>query len=281
MKRIALVTYKKQPTLNDSDALVVPQLATRGIEAVATPWDDTAVDWKHFDAAILRSPWDYHTRVDEFRAWLASLTSQSVPVWNDPETVFSNMDKSYLLRLSERGIPIVPTLRVASIDDVALPDDWKRIIIKPIFGASAYGIQHFDRDDIRAWTKHLTTLLKHGAALIQPFLPHIENGEYSLLYFDGVYSHTVKKTPKRGEFRTQPEYGGLEEAVVAPTSALETGAKIMKEFAPPPLYTRIDGVVVDDMFLLMELELIEPYLFLEFDTNAPTAFADAIAKRLH
>lgn len=280
MKRVALVTYTKQPALNDSDALVVPQLAARGIDAVAVPWDKKAADWKHFDAVILRSPWDYHTRVDEFRAWLNHLDSLSVPVYNDTATVFGNMDKSYLLTLASQGVPVVPTMRVDAGEPVTLPDDWDHIIIKPVFGASAYGIQHFDRENTRAWTKHLNALLKHGAALIQPFLSTIEDGEYSLLYFDGVYSHTVKKTPKRGEFRTQPEFGGLEESVPASATMRQTADMIMRALATPPLYTRIDGVVVDGTFLLMELELIEPYLFLEFDTHAPQKFADAIAKRL-
>jgi hypothetical protein len=289
MPTIAFVTYTGAPDLTAGDRRVVAPLRAHGITTVAAAWDDPAVDWRTFDGVILRSTWNYHHRPAAFAAWLDRLTAANVPVWNAPALVRWNMDKRYLHDLARQGVPVVPTVFVdggAAIDLPALlaTNGWQEAVIKPRVSASAYRTQTVTPQTAANFQAELADIAAQHGALIQPFMPQIRAGEWSLVYFGEHYSHAVIKTPAPDAIFVQEELGGTTRPATASADFIRQGwaaiiaAMTITGQTDPPLYTRVDAVVVAGQLTLMELELIEPALFLS--DGAAARFADAIAGRL-
>lgn len=279
MKRIAFVTFRDQPSLTSSDVTVVPLLKKLGIEVEARPWDDSSIEWTGYTAVILRSAWNYHLSPAKFHEWLRLLESANVPIWNKRLTIQWNTNKLYLFHLESQGIHILPSYLCTHIDlhTILSVRKWKTIIVKPVVGASAHHIKKFSSIWACLWIPYVWYLLRSGPVIIQKYMKEVTRGEYSLIFFDKKFSHAVKKTPKSGEFRSQEEYGGSDESVVVPANIIKQAQKVLETIAEPLLYTRVDGLVIDDTFYLMELELCEPDLFLKTDIQAPQRFANAIA----
>ncbi|MEA2604938.1 MAG: hypothetical protein QOF89_5930 [Acidobacteriota bacterium] len=280
--RIAFVTSAAWADLSPDDRLAAAELSRRGIEVQPAVWDDPEVDWSGFDRAILRSCWDYHLRLPEFLAWLDRIEHSGVPLWNPPSLVRFNADKSYLGDLAAAGVPVVSTLRLergASADLSAILDEqgWAEAVVKPAVSASAFRTRRLRREEAGAVQPELAEMLAGSAVLIQPFLPEIQTrGEWSFLFFAGEYSHAVLKRPGEGDFRVQQELGGSA-VVESPDPRLLAQARAVVEHIPGPwLYVRVDGIELEAGFVLMELELIEPSLFLVADPEAPGRFADAV-----
>ncbi len=249
----ALVTCARLPQLTDDDRLFAAALRENGAEPRAVVWDDPAVDWTSFDAIVLRSTWDYHLRIGEFLAWLDALEACGAKVWNPVPLLRWNTDKSYLRDLD---VPRVPTAFVPRGGDVrrAMREHgWRRAVVKPSVSATAY--ETFIVEDGQSCPSPVREVL------VQPFLHEIvRDGEWSLLFFGGEYSHAVLKRARPGDFRVQNDFGGTFE-VREPGAAVVDGAARVLAAVPPALYARVDGVVIDGVFTLMELELIEPVLF--------------------
>lgn len=257
--RIALVTWSGLPQLAADDQLVGEELSRDGHDVVATVWDDAQVAWQSFDAIVIRSTWDYHKRVDEFRAWLAALGD--APLWNPRAVVERNLHKSYLLDLPNS----VPTRIVQPGERV---DVRERAVVKPTISATAFRTEIVDRPFVAAFE-----------ALVQPFVEEITTkGEWSLIFLGGDFSHAVLKRPRAGDFRVQSDFGGSAEAANPPRALIDDARAVLATIGEPCLYARVDGVERDGRLLLMELELTEPSLFLDRDSNAPRRFADAIAR---
>ena len=224
MKRVAVATYAERPGLAPGEFPLAR--ATAGtVELVPTPWDDTQVDWSTFDAVLLRSCWDYHLRHGEFLDWLDRVEQRGQTILNPPSLVRWNSDKRYLRDLAEGGHRVVETEWIASGDDPALADrldrrGWQQVVVKPSVSASATDTWQLHRRDADAHDARVRTLTARGAVMMQPFLPEIvERGEWSLVYFDGNFSHAVVKRPAAGEFRVQAEFGGAIRAHEAPGRA--------------------------------------------------------------
>lgn len=282
LSRIAFVTHRGRPDLADDDRLAAVEISRRGARVEAAVWDDPQVDWSVFDRIVLRSCWDYHLRLPEFLGWLGGLERAGAPVWNPPAVVRGNADKGYLVELASAGVPVVPTVRVergAAADLASILDErgWTDAVVKPAVSASAFLTRRVRRGEAVEAQADFDHLLTLSAALVQPFLPEIRSrGEWSLLFFAGEHSHAVLKRPGAGDFRVQTELGGSTLAQ-KPSPALVAQARQVLEHIPGPwLYARVDGVEVDGTFLLMELELIEPSLFLACDPQAPARFASAV-----
>ena len=278
MSRVAFVTFRGRSDLNRSDAMVVPLLAKLGVIVDAKAWDDHSVDWSVYDAVILRSCWNYHVRAMQFWKWLEMLDKKKVHVWNKPAVVRKNTNKSYLFDLESAGVRIVPSMFFSkmNMDSIRQAKQWNFLVIKPVVGASSYGIKKFSSKSIFLWVPYLSYLLFKGSVIVQKYVESVQSGEYSLIFFDKKYSHAVKKIPKVGDFRSQEDFGGKDVSVVVPKSIIEQAKHILDIIDEPLLYARVDGLVENGQFVLMELELTEPYLFLERDRRAPKRFADAI-----
>jgi len=283
MKSVALVTSAEFPHLTESDRLLIQPLKDHGFKPHAVCWDED-IDWKQFDTVILRSCWDYHTRVKEFLNWLHMLELQKIPVWNPVSVVLGNYKKTYLKELEAKGIPIVPTVWLETnsyynLKDILLSHQWERAIIKPTVGSGAYNLMLINRDKAAITQEKLDLLLKQSDVMIQPFFKEIQTvGELSIVFIGGQYSHTVLKRPKGDEIRSNDNYGAIEKLVQPSKEVLQEAIKIYQTVQYPLLYARVDGIIVKNIFRLMEFELIEPSLFLQHFSQGAATFADAFTK---
>jgi hypothetical protein len=283
MPRAALVTSTKFPNLTDDDRLLLAPLAERGVQADPVVWDDAAADWSSYDAIVLRSTWDYHLKAEKFLRWIDSLADARAPLRNPPTLVRWNVNKAYLRDLDAEGIAIVPTIWPEAGERVRLREKlrelgWKKAVVKPCISATAYCTQLITVEEADSAQALFDELLVGPGVMIQKFMDSIvDDGEWSLIFFDCVFSHAVLKTAASGDFRVQSDFGGSDRVADPPTHVLEAARRILRA-VEPTLYARVDGVVEDSQFHLMELELIEPALFLSAHSAAPERFAGAIAR---
>jgi len=281
--QLALATSAQIPAIHADDAHLAASLIRLGVEPTPCIWSDPAVDWSRFDAVLIRTPWDYFQRFAEFTAWLDRLP---IPTINAMPVLHWNADKRYLLELETLGVDIIPTRLVQGRELVAELASMagKEIVIKPTVSGGAWhtvrGVAG-EPDFMQA----VAQLPVAFAYLIQPFVPEVvADGEWSLLYFDGHYSHAIKKRAAAGDYRVQALFGGSEEVIEPSTSIIASAEKALRAVATlghaDHAYVRVDGVVVDGRFLLMELEMIEPHLFLAHCPEAAERFASNLLRRL-
>jgi len=257
--------------------------AQRGIELKQTIWDDPALDPNAFDAIVIGTTWDYPQRPDEFMATLARLSSQR-PMFNSLATVQWNLSKAYLRDLAARNVRTIPTLwreradaaTIASAFDALQSDE---IIIKPQVGASAWRQVRLKRGEALPGAE----LLPPNACMIQPFLPAIlDEGEYSFLFFNGTFSHCARKLPAKGDYRIQAVFGGYEEIYAPSIDEIAQARSTLDAIDEPLLYARVDMVrLPGDELAVMEVELIEPYLYPDQGPDMGEHFAAALEAMLH
>jgi len=291
MPALALATYAALPTLAPDEHPLVDALIARGIRAEPVVWDDPDVRWDAFDAVLVRSCWDYHLRYDEFFRWVDRVAALGVTFWNPPRTIRWNSKKTYLHDLTIGGVRTVPTFWLepdhartpnASLAGILHDTGWERAVIKPVISASAHDTFRVSIDEARANATLLDARLRgtiaKGGAMVQPFVPEIErDGEWSIQFFGGRYSHSVLKRAARGDFRVQREFGGTHETVHPTPRVLEQAERALRSAPTESVYARVDGVIVAGDLVVTELELLEPSLFLDAHPEAPDRFADAIA----
>jgi hypothetical protein len=284
---IALVTCAEIPELEPDDRLVAGPLRALGVASEPVVWDDPSVDWDRYDLVVLRSPWDYARRHDEFVAWAASVPRLA----NAAEVVEWNTDKRYLAELSAAGVRTVATEWFTPTSVWAPPaaGEW---VVKPSISAGSKDTGRYDLADPqhREWAAtHVRRLQDAGrVVMVQPYLPAVDtHGETAMIFLDGGYSHAIRKGP----MLDGPDTGfqGLykPEAIVArqPTDAEREQAELVMKAIPadlaPTLYARVDLIPGPDGDpVLVELELAEPSLFLDYAEGAADRFAAAIAARL-
>lgn len=285
MPRIALATSSKFPNLTSDDRLLFEPLAQRGIHAEPAIWNDAAQNWASFDAVVLRSTWDYHLLPDKFLRWIDSLAELHVPLWNPHTLVRWNANKTYLRHLDAKAIAIVPTIWPEASDAAPLREKmrehgWTKAVVKPRISATAHRTQLVTVENADGAQSLFDELRTGCGVMIQKFMHSIiAEGEWSLIFFGREFSHAVLKKPASGDFRVQNDFGGTETLLNPPAHALKAAEAILHA-VEAALYARVDGVVEDEEFLLMELELIEPALFLSSHPAATAKFADAIARKL-
>jgi len=281
--RVAFVTSEAYSTLSVDDRLAADALARIGVAVEPAVWTDPSGRWGGFDLVVIRSPWDYHRRAEEFGRWLDRMDAEAVPLWNPAALVRWNADKaSYLRELEGAGIPVVPTERVGrgrALELAAILDrrGWDEVVVKPAVSASAWGTWRASRATAAEADARAAEMLINGDLLVQPFVPEITTaGEWSMVFLGGRFSHAVVKRPADGDFRVQRHCGGSAEAASPPPHLLAAAGRALSAVRWPWLYARVDGVESAGRFLLMELEMIEPSLFLAHAPDAPQAFAEAI-----
>lgn len=280
--RLAFATYSAQPDGEADDRYLVDALAREGVTTESRAWNDPAVHWPSYDAVVLRSTWDYFLQPSRFAEWLDARDADGTRVLNPTSVARWNMDKRYLRELAAAGVAVVPThfAEPGVAPDLAAVMDargWTEVVVKPAISGGAHETWRAARADAAAQQPRVEALADHSAVLVQPFLREIATeGEWSLLFFGGEYSHAARKRPRAGEFRVQKQFGGEYTAGVAPAGAPAAAARVLEaarslagtEGAALP-YARVDGCMVDGQFLLMELEVIEPALF--FTQHPPAA----------
>jgi glutathione synthase/RimK-type ligase-like ATP-grasp enzyme len=282
LRRCAFLTLDEPGDFVIDDEHAVAPLARLGWTVDTVSWRQTRVPWSQFDAVIIRSTWDYWHDIDSFLAVLSGIDRQS-RLANALPLVLWNLEKTYLRDLEARGVGIVPTLwpRAVGADDFTgwsarLGSD--QLVVKPVVGANGEDAWRVAVSDPPSRRERIAARFQDRPALVQPFMPRIlDEGEYSLFFLGGRYSHAILKTPAPGDFRSQEERGAAIQPVQAPAALRDCGARVMNALDGRPLYARVDFVrgAADD-FRLMELELIEPSLYLRTDSDAPRHFAAAI-----
>ena len=281
---IALVTAEKYASLPDDDRLLIPALERLGARATPVVWSDPTVRWESFDAIVVRSCWDYHLRAAEFIAWVDRVEALGVPVANPPSVLRWNADKRYLRELEGRGVRTVPTLWIESGEGEPLPEllrsaGWDHAVVKPVVSASAHDTWRTSRARAAADEPRFAESRARGALMVQRFMPEIESaGEWSLVYLAGAFSHAVVKRPASGDFRVQKEHGGSSESVEPGAHLVDAGLRAIAAAPAALTYARVDGCEVEGELVLMELEALEPSLFLDHEERAPERFAEAIAR---
>ncbi len=283
---VALVTCNTLPNLTASEQELLPLLDQQGLIAEACVWDDPNVAWENYQAWIIRSVWDYYLKPEQFKGWMHGLAQEiGERFWNPYPILQQNSDKQYLQELHKAGLPTVPTLfldHISQIPTALQKLEGERFILKPSVSASAHHTYQFDRKSGEAGIiPGLSTWPSQKVPMLQPFIKEVaEQGEWSCIFLNGHYSHSVLKTPASGDFRVQEEYGGQTTAQDADPQLIKQAQAYVDFYAPHLLYARVDGVMIRDTFHLMELELIEPELFLHKSPGAHQRFAEAIAQRV-
>ncbi|WP_406278751.1 RimK family alpha-L-glutamate ligase [Embleya sp. NBC_00896] len=285
--RVALATCAELPALDPDERLLLEPLAARGILVEPAVWNDSTVDWAAYDLVVLRSVWDYPTRRKEFVAW-----AESVPRLANPAAVVAwNTDKTYLRDLTRVGLPVVETMWLEPDSTVTLPTAGVHVV-KPAVSAGSLDTARYDlgSPEERALAAgHATSLLAAGrTVMIQPYLEAVDTvGETALVYFDGVFSHAVRKGPMLDGSAEPVEEGLYKDEQIElrePSPAeLAVGARVLTEIPVGPLlYARVDLIpAADGAPTLLELELTEPSLFLGYAPGAADRFADAIVTALN
>ena len=262
--RFLLATCRTKPALTPGDGHLAAALRDLGAKVVAAPWD-TIEPAGDEGVVCLRSTWDYHLRWDEFRSWVGKFENPG-RLWNPPSTVLWNADKLYLRDLASAGIALPRTEWFEPSDRPSVPgllEAWgaDRAVLKPRVSATAYGTHMVSRDrgiDTADWPA-----LERSGCLLQLFVPEIQSrGEISLVFLDGGFSHAVRKRPIADDFRVQADFGGSLEPATPVGDTIGFGEAVLAAAGRPWLYARVDLVETDRGPVLMELELIEPDLFL-------------------
>ncbi len=284
MRHLAFLSMDSLDEFVFDDDLAVEPLRELGWEVASVSWK-TDEDWSRFDAVVIRTPWDYQDAPDDFMRVLEDIEQSGARLENPLSVVRWNLPKTYLREMENQGVEIVPTRwgATGTADEIvahvkALGAD--EFIIKPVISANADHTYRLTKEALEEMLGELKEVFKDRAYMVQPFLQNvIGEGEFSLFYFNGKYSHTILKTPKKDDFRVQEEHGGIIQAVEAEPALLAAGRRSIA-LLPNLLYARADFVRSVSGFLLMELELIEPALYFRMNPPSAARFARAFDERM-
>ncbi|MFD4913028.1 RimK family alpha-L-glutamate ligase [Streptomyces virginiae] len=282
--RIAVVTSEGGADQDADLPLILATLRAAGLSAQAVAWDAKDAHWDGYDLAVIRSTWDYANRLAEFLAW-ADATAEVTRLWNPAPLVRWNSDKRYLPELAARGIPVVPTRVVDPGDpfDAADFDGPHGVVVKPAVSSGARDTARYESGRRADAERHARMLLDQGrTAIVQPYLPLVEEGERALIFFGGTFSHAIRKQALLTEaglidnFRV-PHPGA---APYEPSEAELRTARAALAAVPAPgelLFARVDLTLnAAREPVVMELELIEPNLFLSINPHGLERFAEAV-----
>ncbi len=262
-------------------------MAARGWHVETVVWRDPSIVWDDYDAVYICTPWDYWDDIELFMRVLETIDASSAQLLNPLSLVRWSMTKNYLRDLEERGAAIVPSIWFDHFEAAQIPQWFDElgthpVVIKPVVGGNAQDIYVLTKPVAKETVSHLEETFTARPFFVQPFMDNVQReGEYSLFYFNGEYSHAILKTPARGDFRTQEEHGSEIRSVAATAKQKETAAQVLALVDPQPVYVRADFVRdAADNFLLMELEMVEPSLYLRTDEGAAARFAAAFDERI-
>jgi hypothetical protein len=289
-QHIAIVSYFSTGAYDantiDEDQLLSSILTQEGVSHEIVAWSDPQVVWSRFTTLLIKSTWDYFDYYPAFLNWIAEIQQLQIPVLNSLETILWNSSKRYLLEIEQKGYPVIAGMilekgkpvHMAQIQEKIKSEIW---VVKPLVSGGAKNTLKIPVSEWKKFVPQVQALVEEEDFLVQPFVPEVaEVGEYSLIFFNQVLSHAVLKTPAKEDFRVQHYFGGTIQTIEPSSKMLESCQSLVQKFAPDSLYARVDGVLIAGEFHLMELELIEPYLFLGLADQAIPNYRAALKKRL-
>ena len=281
MKYCAVLTMDNLVESNNEDKLLDQPMLDIGWKTEHVSWRNSSVKWEKYQAVIIRSTWDYQENADAFIQVLSDIENSSVQLLNPLKIAKWNINKQYLKEVSQNGAEIIPTIWVDrfefdKIDFYFQQFNTKQIVIKPTISANSENTFWIDKATYSDSRDELIQSLNDKQLMVQPFIPAIiEEGEYSMFYFADQLSHCVLKTPKKGDFRVQEDYGSTMTKVQANQGLQKAGIKALQSLPEKVLYARVDLVEYQGSYKLMEIELIEPSLYFNLDETAPKRFVKA------
>lgn len=265
--KLAIATCTERPDLIPSEQYLLSQLPELGIKVEPAVWNDPSVNWAKFNGVLIRTIWDYHKHIAAFGLWIDQLAQLDLIVGNPTAVLRWNAHKNYLEELGLKGITIPPTLFLpqgSDLGEIQIP--WSVFIIKPAVSATAFQTFKLTKTTYEAQRSILELIIHEKDLLVQQFIPSIsEQGEYSLMFFNKKFSHAVLKKAKAGEYRVQEEFGGSYSVAEPDEAIVQFASEVLLTVVHPCLYARVDLVLFEGLPMLMELELIEPELFLTTD----------------
>ena len=288
VKRCVVLTMDCLDDFEEYDHLIEAPLHDLGWQVERISWRAQGVCWDDYDVVLIRSPWDYQDDPAAFLGVLTQIEASSAILENSLAVVKWNISKVYLKELEAGGVCIVPTLWPEHFEEGVLESAFdhfsaQQIVVKPHISANADHTYWLHRQSAGNRAPDLAAAFADRDFMIQPFMEHVlSEGEYSLFYFDGRYSHAILKTPKPEDFRVQEEHGARIKLIDPEEGLLrhaETAMTVLAGRVMMPLYARIDLVRYEEGFALMEAELIEPSLYFNMDDQSAARFAKACVER--
>ncbi len=282
MKSIYFLSNREQCQKNHEDLLLAKACEDRGLHVQIKPWDLSDLASVENECFLIRSTWDYHQHLESFLARLEALEVNGNQIYNPLSLVRWNADKIYLKEMMDQSLPVYPTEFVRLDSEETLREFYCKnqkegIVVKPRVSASAHGTFLLSSDASEADLKNAFNELRGRDILIQKFAREIvEEGEWSLVFLAGDFSHAILKSPKNGDFRVQEEYGGKSLLKSPSVQMLHAARSIVGSLPEVPLYARVDLVASQQGALLIELELIEPFLFLEYFPESIEKFSQLL-----
>ena len=266
----------------ESELSALSQSARRaGLTLFPEVWDEPT-DWASYDAAVVRAVWDYTKKSETFLPEMEGIAKET-RLLNPVDTLRRNMQKTYLMDLADKGVPCLPTVRADSADatsiNAAFEDlDTDEVVVKPVVGACSWRQARIKQGESLPGADDLPL----DQCLIQPYMSAVaEEGEVTLIFYNGQLSHGLLKRPKDGDYRTQSLFGATEVSLRPNFSQIEAAQNALEAWGEELLYARVDLVRgPGGQWLVMELELIEPYLYLPFAEDGADAAADRFTKAL-
>jgi hypothetical protein len=278
--RVRIATCLTLPEPDPDEQLLLGALAARGVDATMCAWDDPSVDWDAPVPTVIRSTWNYHFAREAFVAW-AERASRAAPLHNPAHVVTWNSHKRYLVELESRGVAATPTELVergetAELGEILARRGWQRVVVKPAVSGGSFATRRFDRTQLVDGQAFLVEQLAARDMMVQQYLESVDGyGERSLVHIDGEITHAIRKTPR---------FSGDDEAVTGPLPIMDDeralAAAALAPFDGQLLYGRVDlARDAHNIPRVMELELIEPSLFLLQHRPALDRLVEAIARR--
>jgi glutathione synthase/RimK-type ligase-like ATP-grasp enzyme len=289
--KIALVGYEVQlqhvaATQEDEDSLLHSLLSQKGLNVHREIWDDPTVRWEDYGLLLIKSTWDYYEKISAFYQWLDKIAALGIPMLNPYSIIKWNSDKHYLQEMAAAGFNVIPSAIIENGAASALAPffsqfNTQQLIIKPCVSGGARNTFTVTPHNLPELQPRIDALVQEEAYLVQPFIKEIETaGEWSFIFFNGTLNHCVVKRPRSGDFRVQLAHGGTVHIETPDPSHVKSAAAFVEKFAKDCLYARVDAVIINNKFTLMELELIEPYLFLGTVPGGYESYYTALINRI-
>ena len=266
------------------DELLIPFFEKRGWSVETISWHSASPNWNKFDYVIVRSTWDYQQHAEDFLACLEGINASSAVLLNPLSLMKWNIEKHYLKDLQGKGVPIVETTWASEFNNSVIRESFEyfscdTVVIKPTLSANADDTFKLSAADWHVKEEVLHDTFQQRDFMIQPFLSSVvDEGEYSLFYFGGEFSHAIKKVPQKGDFRVQEEHGGSLHSIAVNSEQLAIAEKALAAMPCDALYARVDLVKQSNHWAIMELELIEPSLYFNLDPQSPLRFVEALVR---
>jgi glutathione synthase/RimK-type ligase-like ATP-grasp enzyme len=280
---ILIATCSEYPHPTPNLEALVSALRAQGMEAAYLPWKTTPLaTFIATDAVLPLCCWDYYDDPGRFLAWIDAIEARGARLLNPPDLLRWNFRKTYLLEMAAAGLAVPGTVRLFDASPEAVvqameQERWRTAVLKPVSSQNGHGIRKLDLADRAQWPVEGMS----GDMLLQEFQADVGAlGETTMTFIDGAFSHAVRRVLKAGEWRANPQYGITYERVEVSRDVIDAAQAYIDHLPQTPLYARVDGLVRADSFMLMELELIDPYLYLEFAPGSADAMARAVLRRL-